>query len=80
MRQKKRRCKMLLKDIFLKQFQDSNNSLVPEGLVSIIKNMRKINESAKPEYFPKFLDEISKNYLLLAAQLEIEIEETRVLS
>ncbi|CAD8126925.1 unnamed protein product [Paramecium sonneborni] len=80
MRQKKRRCKMLLKDIFLKQFQDSNNSLVPEGLVSIIKNMRKINESAKTEYFPKFLDEISKNYLLLAAQLEIEIEETRVLS
>ncbi|CAD8211504.1 unnamed protein product [Paramecium pentaurelia] len=80
MRQKKRRCKMLLKDIFLKQFQDSNNSLVPEGLVSIIKNMKKINESAKPEYFPKFLDEISKNYLLIAAQLEIEIEETRVLS
>ncbi|CAK63509.1 unnamed protein product (macronuclear) [Paramecium tetraurelia] len=80
MRQKKRRCKMLLKDIFLKQFQDSNNSLVPEGLVSIIKNMRKINESAKPEYFPKFLDEISKNYLLLAAQLEIDIEETRILS
>ncbi|CAK89449.1 unnamed protein product (macronuclear) [Paramecium tetraurelia] len=80
MRQKKRRCKMLLKDIFLKQFQDSNNSLVPEGLVSIIKNMRKINESAKPEYFPKFLDDISKNYLLQAAQLEIDIEETRVLS
>ncbi|CAD8201779.1 unnamed protein product [Paramecium pentaurelia] len=80
MRQKKRRCKMLLKDIFLKQLQDSNNSLVPEGLVSIIKNMRKINESAKPEYFPKFLDEISKNYLLLAAHLEIEIEETRILS
>ena len=40
--------------------------------------MRKINESAKPEHFPKFLDEISKKYLLLAAQLEIEIEETRI--
>ncbi|CAD8202714.1 unnamed protein product [Paramecium pentaurelia] len=80
MRQKKRRCKMLLKDIFLKQFQESNNQLVPEGLISIIKNMRKINESAKLEYFPKYLDEKSKQYLLLAAQLEIDIEETRVLS
>lgn len=42
--------------------------------------MRKINESAKLEYFPNYLDEKSKNYLLLAAQLEIDIEETRVLS
>ena len=48
--------------------------------MSIIKNMRKINETAKAEYFPKFLDEQSKQYLLQVAQLEIEIEETRVLS
>ncbi|CAD8154301.1 unnamed protein product [Paramecium octaurelia] len=79
-RQKKRRCKMLLKDIFLKQLQEANESLVPEGVVSIIKNMRKINENAKIDQFPRYLDDTSRNYLLQAAQLEIEIEETRLLA
>ncbi|CAD8158312.1 unnamed protein product [Paramecium pentaurelia] len=79
-RQKKRRCKMLLKDIFLKQLQEANESLVPEGLVSIIKNMKKINENAKLDQFPRYLDDTSRNYLLQAAQLDIEIEETRQLA
>ncbi|CAD8091131.1 unnamed protein product [Paramecium sonneborni] len=79
-RQKKRRCKMLLKDIFLKQLQESNESLFSEGLISIIKNMKKINENAKLDQFPRYLDDTSRNYLLQAAQLEIEIEDTRQLT
>ncbi|CAK82602.1 unnamed protein product (macronuclear) [Paramecium tetraurelia] len=77
LRQKKRRCKMLLKDIFLKQLQEANESLMPEGLVQIIKQMKKINENAKVEQFPRYLDDQSRQYLLQAAQLEIQIEDTR---
>lgn len=68
---------MLLKDIYLKQFNEANFSLVNDGLISVIKNMHKINEKAKAEQFPKYLSEESKQYLLQAANLEIQIEETR---
>ncbi|CAD8077237.1 unnamed protein product [Paramecium sonneborni] len=77
LRQKKRRCKMLLKDIFLKQLQEANESLMPEGLIPIIKQMKKINENAKIEQFPRYLDDQSRQYLLKAAQLEIEIDDAR---
>ncbi|CAD8065693.1 unnamed protein product [Paramecium primaurelia] len=77
LRQKKRRCKMLLKDIFLKQLQEANEQLMPEGLIQIIKQMKKINENAKIEQFPRYLDDQSRQYLLKAAQLEIEIEDAR---
>lgn len=40
--------------------------------------MKKINESAKPEYFPKYIPEESKQYLFEAANLEMEIEEIRI--
>ena len=39
--------------------------------------MRKINENAKVEYFPKFLVEESKQYLMKASSLEFEIEDIR---
>ncbi|CAD8073408.1 unnamed protein product [Paramecium primaurelia] len=80
LRQKKRRCKMLLKDIFLKQLQEANESLMSEGLVQIIKQMKKINENAKVEQFPRYLDDQSRQYLLRAAQLEIDIEDARLQS
>ncbi|CAD8077956.1 unnamed protein product [Paramecium sonneborni] len=80
LRQKKRRCKMLLKDIFLKQLQEANESLMPEGLIQIVKQMKKINENAKIEQFPRYLDDQSRQYLLKAAQLEMEIEDARLKS
>lgn len=76
---KKRRCKMMLKDLYLKVLYHAEHQMVNDGLVACVKGMKRINAPPKAELFPKFLDGQSVAYIYKMADIEQQIEDLRSL-